>query len=56
MAGVALSRLTQERKNWRRDHPFGYVAKPENKPDGEFMSVVIANCNACALKNSTSEK
>lgn len=36
MSGVALSRLTQERKNWRKDHPFGFVAKPENKPDGKY--------------------
>ena len=35
MSGVALSRLSQERKNWRKDHPFGFVAKPDNKPDGE---------------------
>lgn len=27
MSGIALSRLAQERKAWRKDHPF--VSKPE---------------------------
>jgi ubiquitin-conjugating enzyme E2 I len=27
--------LKKERKDWRSDHPFGFVAKPmENKEDG----------------------
>lgn len=39
MSSVALARLAQERKNWRKDHPFGFVAKPEGKADGssDFM-------------------
>ena len=37
--GVTLSRLSQERKNWRKDHPFGFVAKPESKPDGSALSL-----------------
>lgn len=32
--GVAASRLAEERKSWRKDHPFGFVAKPETKEDG----------------------
>lgn len=32
--GVARGRLAVERKNWRKDHPFGFVAKPVTKPDG----------------------
>ncbi|KAI8469160.1 MAG: ubiquitin-conjugating enzyme/RWD-like protein [Monoraphidium minutum] len=27
-------RLAQERKNWRKDHPPGFVAKPGTLPDG----------------------
>eukprot|EP01138_Halocafeteria_seosinensis_P003002 gb/GECG01003066.1/.p1 GENE.gb/GECG01003066.1/~~gb/GECG01003066.1/.p1 ORF type:complete len:216 (+),score=31.00 gb/GECG01003066.1/:1-648(+) len=27
-------RLRQERKQWKRDHPVGFVAKPRSKPDG----------------------
>lgn len=26
MAGIAAARLTEERKAWRRDHPFGFIA------------------------------
>ena len=32
--GVAFARLTQERKAWRKDHPFGFVAKPATAADG----------------------
>ncbi|DBA94173.1 hypothetical protein WJX77_000326 [Trebouxia sp. C0004] len=32
--GVARGRLTVERKNWRKDHPYGFVAKPITKADG----------------------
>lgn len=32
--GVARARLTVERKNWRKDHPFGFVAKPITNADG----------------------
>ena len=31
MSNLATTRLAQERKNWRRDHPYGFVAKPETK-------------------------
>lgn len=34
MATRCLSRLQAERKNWRKDHPPGFVAKPRSKPDG----------------------
>ena len=27
MSGIALTRLSEERKAWRRDHPYGFVAK-----------------------------
>lgn len=26
MAGISLARLAEERKAWRRDHPFGFIA------------------------------
>lgn len=32
--GVARNRLAVERKNWRKDHPFGFVAKPLTNADG----------------------
>eukprot|EP00884_Botryococcus_braunii_P022071 jgi/Botrbrau1/8548/Bobra.0359s0012.1 len=34
MSGNALSRLLQERKQWRKEHPFGFIAKPDSAADG----------------------
>ncbi|GIL73724.1 hypothetical protein Vretimale_5390 [Volvox reticuliferus] len=31
---AALARLSEERKNWRKDHPPGMVAKPITRKDG----------------------
>ncbi|OQV23202.1 SUMO-conjugating enzyme UBC9-B [Hypsibius exemplaris] len=31
---LALNRLSEERKAWRKDHPFGFVAKPSENTDG----------------------
>ncbi|GIL49352.1 hypothetical protein Vafri_5655 [Volvox africanus] len=31
---AALARLAEERKNWRKDHPPGMVAKPITRTDG----------------------
>jgi ubiquitin-conjugating enzyme E2 I len=32
--GIAVARLKQERKAWRRDHPAGFWARPEANEDG----------------------
>uniref|UniRef100_A0A914I9D4 SUMO-conjugating enzyme UBC9 n=1 Tax=Globodera rostochiensis TaxID=31243 RepID=A0A914I9D4_GLORO len=34
MAGIAGGRLAEERKAWRRDHPFGFIARPTKSEDG----------------------
>ncbi|CAI8016939.1 SUMO-conjugating enzyme UBC9 [Geodia barretti] len=34
MSGISVCRLNEERKAWRKDHPFGFVAKPVKNPDG----------------------
>ncbi|MES1908628.1 MAG: SUMO-conjugating enzyme UBC9-B [Cercozoa sp. M6MM] len=34
MSSIAEKRLAQERKDWRRNHPHGFFAKPEKKEDG----------------------
>jgi len=34
MAGISAARLTEERKAWRRDHPFGFIARPSKNVDG----------------------
>jgi hypothetical protein len=33
MSGIAVGRLTEERKNWRKDHPAGFFARPMKKDD-----------------------
>lgn len=34
MSGVARARLAEERKQWRKDKPFGFHARPETATDG----------------------
>lgn len=36
MSAIALARLTEERKNWRKDHPNGFYARPVRKEDNSF--------------------
>ncbi len=31
---ISAIRLGEERKNWRRDHPYGFIARPKRMPDG----------------------
>jgi len=33
-SGIARGRLAEERKMWRRDHPYGFYARPAGKSDG----------------------
>ncbi|KAK7511203.1 ubiquitin-conjugating enzyme E2 1 [Phyllosticta citriasiana] len=32
MTSLAQTRLSEERKRWRKDHPFGFVARPMKTP------------------------
>jgi len=41
--GIARSRLAQESKTWRKDHPFGFVAKPQTKADGA-VELLVWDC------------
>ena len=34
MNELVINRLKKERKEWRSDHPFGFVAKPTENSDG----------------------
>ncbi|KAK7309181.1 hypothetical protein RJT34_05714 [Clitoria ternatea] len=43
MSSIARRRLTEERKLWRRDHPYGFVAKPDTLPDGT-INLMVWNC------------
>lgn len=31
---LCMNRLNEERKQWRRDHPFGFYAKPQRNAQG----------------------
>ena len=33
MSGIAAGRLAEERKNWRKDHPAGFYARPAKNED-----------------------
>jgi len=33
---IARARLAEERKEWRKDHPFGFHAKPMKNADGSM--------------------
>ncbi|CAM6090517.1 unnamed protein product [Calypogeia fissa] len=34
--GIARGRLAEERKAWRKNHPHGFVARPDAAPDGSL--------------------
>ncbi|KAJ1721560.1 SUMO conjugating enzyme Hus5 [Coemansia erecta] len=34
MSGISRSRLMEERKQWRKDHPHGFYARPKKTADG----------------------
>ena len=36
MSGLCLLRLQEERKSWRKDHPYGFFAKPGKLGDGSM--------------------
>uniref|UniRef100_A0A6B2LN04 SUMO-conjugating enzyme UBC9 n=1 Tax=Arcella intermedia TaxID=1963864 RepID=A0A6B2LN04_9EUKA len=37
MSGIAKDRLAAERKNWRKEHPFGFYARPMRAEDGSLQ-------------------
>ncbi|KAL5216007.1 hypothetical protein ABZP36_007408 [Zizania latifolia] len=41
--GIARSRLAEERKAWRKNHPHGFVARPETLPDGS-VNLMVWRC------------
>ncbi|KAK9456208.1 ubiquitin-conjugating enzyme/RWD-like protein [Dipodascopsis uninucleata] len=36
MSSLCLNRLQEERKQWRKDHPFGFYARPNKASDGSL--------------------
>ncbi|KAG9145273.1 hypothetical protein Leryth_008229 [Lithospermum erythrorhizon] len=41
--GIARGRLSEERKAWRKNHPHGFVAKPESQ-DGS-VNLMVWHCS-----------
>lgn len=48
---AAENRLRAERKSWRQDHPFNFVAKPVTKPDGS-QNLFEWDCRVPARESS----
>ncbi|KAM3337966.1 SUMO-conjugating enzyme SCE1 isoform X1 [Capsicum galapagoense] len=42
--GIARGRLAEERKSWRKNHPHGFVARPETGPDGS-VNLMVWHCS-----------
>lgn len=42
-SAIVVARLQEERKMWRRDHPPGFSAKPQQKSDGT-MNILLWDC------------
>jgi ubiquitin-conjugating enzyme E2 I len=40
MSSIATGRLAEERKNWRKDHPALFYARPEKKADNSLNLMV----------------
>ncbi|MBA0574971.1 hypothetical protein Golob_024349 [Gossypium lobatum] len=40
---IARSRLVEERKAWRKNHPHGFVVKPETRADGS-VDLMVWHC------------
>jgi len=51
MSGIAHGRLMEERKAWRKNKPFGFVAKPKLNPDGT-TNFLEWECSIPGKKNS----
>ncbi|XP_059630842.1 SUMO-conjugating enzyme SCE1-like isoform X6 [Cornus florida] len=41
--GIARGHLAEERKAWRKNHPHGFVTKPETFPDGS-VNLMVWQC------------
>jgi len=41
MSGIAVARLGEERKLWRKDHPADFYARPSKKDDNSTNNVCI---------------
>ena len=59
MENIALTRLTEERKKWRKDHPFGFYARPVKTKDSsgnETLDMFNWECGIPGKKQTPWEK
>lgn len=49
MSGIARGRLQEERRNWRKEHPYGFHARPANT-DGQ-TNLLIWHCGIPGMPN-----
>lgn len=49
MSKLVTSRLAQERKDWRKDHPHGFIAKPSTKKDANGEMTTDLTVWHCAI-------
>eukprot|EP00158_Paraphelidium_tribonemae_P002516 Partr_v1_DN25435_c0_g1_i2_m53531 putative ubiquitin-conjugating enzyme len=50
MSGIAKIRLAEERKQWRKDHPHGFYARPRKSADGS-MNLMVWDCGIPGKKD-----
>jgi ubiquitin-conjugating enzyme E2 I len=55
MAGIAHKRLAEERKAWRKDHPYGFSAKPGKSNDGSQTNFLKWECAIPGKKDTAWE-
>eukprot|EP00198_Chlamydomonas_reinhardtii_P000164 XP_001689499.1 predicted protein [Chlamydomonas reinhardtii] len=54
MASAAASRLQEERRQWRKDHPPGMTAKPTTAKDGS-TDIFVWDCKVPGMKGTFCE-
>lgn len=54
MSGIARIRLAEERKQWRKDHPHGFFARPKKLADGS-MDLMTWDCGIPGKKDTVWE-
>ena len=52
MLNIAKERLVQERKNWRKEHPYGFIAKPMKEPGQEEPNILKWECRIPGKKET----
>merc|ERR1712227_1088803 len=54
-SGIAQARLSEERKSWRKDHPFGSIARPMKNADGT-MNLMLWEYGIPGKEDCTKDK